>query len=98
MSYSEVPCPHSGTRPLSDLPCGGCKHCTRVSEQWKQFEDVDDVIPISVRQVHVDAGSVISPGYSNDEIHQAQQETQIFRLFVTGMIAPVPAWIMFVQM
>ena len=39
---------------LADLPCGGCKFCTRVHENWKHFEsDVDDVVPLAVRTVHI---------------------------------------------
>ena len=80
IAYSEIPCPHLDTKPLSDLPCGGCKYCTRVSEQWKQFEDVDDVIPISVRQVHLDSGDVVTPGYSPEEIRQAQKSDSDLKL------------------
>ena len=41
---------------LSELPCGGCSYCTRVQNQWSQFEEeVDDVLPLSVRHVAVDA-------------------------------------------
>ena len=37
---------------LEDLPCGGCTSCSRTQEQWSRFEeDVDDVVPLSVRQV-----------------------------------------------
>ena len=33
--------------PLADLPCGGCKYCTRAHEKWQDFaEKVDDVIPL----------------------------------------------------
>ncbi len=39
---------------LSSLPCGGCKYCTRCHEQWSRFEqDVDDVVPLAVRAIHV---------------------------------------------
>ena len=39
---------------LSSLPCGGCKYCTWMQEQWSQFEDdVDDVVPIAIRSVQV---------------------------------------------
>ena len=39
---------------LADLPCRGCKFCTRVHENWKCFEsDVDDVVPLAVRTVHI---------------------------------------------
>ena len=32
---------------LSDLPCGGCKYCTRAQGNWGQFkEDVDYAVPL----------------------------------------------------
>ena len=46
-------CYFAGCRP-EDLPCfqNGCLSCARIHEQWSRFqEDVDDVIPLSVRQV-----------------------------------------------
>ena len=33
---------------LADLPCGGCKYCTRAHGKWQDFaEEVDDVIPLA---------------------------------------------------
>ena len=33
---------------LRDLPCGGCKHCTRADQQWSSFhQDVDDAVPLA---------------------------------------------------
>ena len=44
-------CYRAGCKP-DTLPCGGCHFCVRVHNQWSRFEDeVDDVIPLSVRQV-----------------------------------------------
>ena len=34
-----------------DLPCGGCKHCTRVQEKWQDFTKIDDVIPLATVRV-----------------------------------------------
>ena len=35
-----------------ELPCGGCKFCTRVHQQWSKFEeDVDDIVPLAVRRI-----------------------------------------------
>ena len=32
---------------LSDLPCGGCRYCTRAEENWGKFKaDVDYVVPL----------------------------------------------------
>ena len=46
-------CYQAGVNP-EDLPCQGCKYCTRAQQQWSRFEEeVDDVIPLAVRQVVV---------------------------------------------
>ena len=40
-------CFQAGSK-LSNLPCGGCKYCSRISKQWERFfDDVDDVLPLS---------------------------------------------------
>ena len=32
----------------SELPCSGCKHCTKVHQSWSAFaKEIDDVIPLS---------------------------------------------------
>ena len=37
---------------LDTLPCGGCSYCTRAHKQWQRFEeDVDDVVPLSLKQL-----------------------------------------------
>ena len=47
----ECDCYRAGSR-VEELPCGGCKYCRRAHQQWAGFnEDVDDVIPLSVRSV-----------------------------------------------
>ena len=34
---------------LSELPCGGCKYCARINEQWSDFKkEVDSVVPLSL--------------------------------------------------
>ena len=39
---------------LDDLPCGGCKFCTKMHVNWSRFEkDVDDVVPLAIRPVRV---------------------------------------------
>ena len=36
--------------PVNDLPCGGCKKCTKINDEWSTFfEDVDTTIPLGVR-------------------------------------------------
>ncbi|VDI11719.1 Hypothetical predicted protein [Mytilus galloprovincialis] len=40
--------------PLNNLPCGGCKYCTRARSQWSTFEEeVDFVKPLTVRAVSI---------------------------------------------
>ncbi|KAF7691823.1 hypothetical protein HF521_010790 [Silurus meridionalis] len=37
---------------VSNLPCGGCKHCQNLHDDWKAFEeDMDDVVPLAVRSI-----------------------------------------------
>ena len=34
--------------PLCKLPCGGCKYCQKVNDNWEAFTaDVDDVVPLA---------------------------------------------------
>jgi len=44
---------YDGKTILQDLPCGGCKDCKRKHEQWCDFEEYDDVVPLITRQVSV---------------------------------------------
>lgn len=40
---------HAGSV-LADLPCGGCKYCTRIHESGRKFEEsVDDVVGLNSR-------------------------------------------------
>ncbi len=53
---------------LTDLHCmsqpGGCTYCTRAHTQWARFEeDVDDVIPLAIRSVTLEA---VKPGVISD--------------------------------
>ena len=46
-------CYRAGVR-LEELPCGGCAFWQRTHSQWSHFEEeVDDVMPLSVRKVVV---------------------------------------------
>ena len=48
MSVKERCYHYQGKEILSDLPCGGCKYCTRAHLQWHAFfQEVDDVIPLA---------------------------------------------------
>ena len=68
-------CYQAGVNP-EDLPCQVCKYCTRAQQQWSRFEEeVDDVIPLAVRQIVVPPHPFLTiralscdPHYSNDPI------------------------------
>ena len=69
-------CYQAGKDP-ADLPCGGCKYCRRIHEQWERFEeDVDYVVPLGVRALIPDDSSTITTlyGYTNAELRKAQEE------------------------
>ena len=34
-----------------NLPCAGCKHCSRVHEKWQDFTKINDVIPLAAVRV-----------------------------------------------
>ena len=54
MSSEECPYYEVGTS-VESLPCGGCQYCNRMHAQWERFDGfVDDVLPLSVRQVVAD--------------------------------------------
>ncbi|CAG2235895.1 unnamed protein product [Mytilus edulis] len=62
---------------LEELPCGGCKFCTRARQQWQTFEEeVDFVVPLTIRRL-VDDGSYNTnwtPSYSPVELHEEQMK------------------------
>lgn len=64
----ECDCYNAGCS-LDQLPCGGCPYCSRAHRQWERFsEDVDDVIPLSIRTVipqHVTSNSTMEGDLSN---------------------------------
>ena len=44
---------------FEDMPCEGCKLCTRMQEKWgKCEEDVDYVVPLVLRRVQHLVGQV----------------------------------------
>ena len=65
------------------LPCGGCKYCTRMQNQWERFSDfVDDILPLSVRQVTLDpaVGDPIpedTPSASDDWASQQREDPEL---------------------
>ncbi|CAC5372748.1 unnamed protein product [Mytilus coruscus] len=62
---------------LEELPCGGCKFCTRARQQWQTIEEeVDFVVPLTIRRL-VDDGSYNTnwtPSYSPVELHEEQMK------------------------
>ena len=58
---------------LESLPCGGCKFCTCLHNQWARFEDdVDDVVPLAIRRVtledeDVDWDNILSTDFPSSE-------------------------------
>ena len=74
--YPFCDCYKAGLEP-SQLPCHGCKYCTRAHTQWSRFnEDVDDVVPLAIRTV--DTGEPMEPssiwitGHTKEQLQDAQ--------------------------
>ena len=56
--------------PLTQLPCGGCQHCTRRQQEWADFAaNVDDVVPLTraCRQVLIRSQAKPAPGSVNPD-------------------------------
>ena len=65
---------------LADLPCGGCKFCTRVHGNWKCFEsDVDDVVPLAIRTVHIadDADVQSASSQQMEDLQRMQMDSPL---------------------
>ena len=54
-SLSRIPCDpddcdcYDGQTVVEDLPCGGCDKCKTKHNKWSNFNDVDDIVPLSTR-------------------------------------------------
>ena len=56
-----------------NLPCGGCKHCSRVHEKWQDFIKINDVIPLAaVRVAKIDK---IVQFLINDQVNGCMAKT-----------------------
>ena len=56
---------------VCDLPCGGCRYCTQIHNQCARFEDdVDDVIPLAVREI-----TIVNPVSTVPLQHNVTMET-----------------------
>lgn len=52
----------------TQLPCGGCRYCTRAHTNWSKFtEDVDDVVPLGKKVEKTEAHAALSWLFSNDK-------------------------------
>ena len=47
---------YDGVRSLAELPCGGCSYCQKRHEEWHDFIEEDDVVPLYSRRVHNSSG------------------------------------------
>ena len=72
---------------LSDLPCGGCKFCTRARQQWESIEkDVDFVVPLTISRIteeEINSREWV-PTYTSKDLQEEQLKTQISLRFSTG--------------
>ena len=58
---------------ISQLPCGGCRFCTRAHNQWQSFEDdVDYVIPLTVRQISTADQTIVTHLFATGDLQKAQ--------------------------
>ena len=62
---------------IEELPCGGCRFCVRMQDKWGKFEEeVDDVVPLAVREVSLKPGEWVE-NYTKDELRKVQLEDDI---------------------
>lgn len=65
----EKPCPEIKVMiDPTQLPCGGCRYCTRAHTNWSKFtEDVDDVVLLGKKVEKTEAHAALSWLFSNDK-------------------------------
>ena len=62
---------------IEELPCGGCRFCVRMQDKWGKFEEeVDDVVPLAVREVGLEPGGWVE-NYTKEELRKVQLEDEI---------------------
>ena len=89
-------CPNYDGTDVTELPCGGCKYCTRAHTTWSRFDnEVDDVIPLASKTVTVNRLVEDTPHwfeqYSLEDIRKAQEEDpelQMIRQYLDSGIEP----------
>lgn len=64
----------AGIRPV-DLPCGGCRYCTRADIQWAKFaEDVDDAVNLTGQERRTTNKVVYNKGAPTEMIDKSVLE------------------------
>ena len=54
---------------VSELPCGGCEHCIKKHKKWSDFFEVDDIVPLTVKQLKFrKSNDVAKPPLTNDDL------------------------------
>ena len=60
---------------VENLPCGGCKYCRQLDQQWSKFDtEVNDVIPLAIRRIHNPSWCFT---YNFDEVRKKQLEDSV---------------------
>ena len=54
----------------------GCRFCVRMQNKWGKLEEVDDVFPLSVREVSLEPGVWVE-NYTKEELRKIQLEDEI---------------------
>ena len=78
---------------LDQLPCGGCKSCSRAHNQWSRFyEDVDDV-PLAVRAVSLVGGSISDTDEDNYWFQSLSKERLREHQLEDPDLNPIISWL-----
>ncbi len=66
---------YDGEDLLTTLPCGGCKDCKRKQELWTEFDEVDDVVPLTLKSIK--SSTVMIPDTSDTDEDDARVQSDI---------------------
>ena len=59
--------------PVTNLPCGGCKHCAKLHRDWNRFQDeVDYAVPLTARR-----SFALEVGRAPEEVRQIQLQDSV---------------------
>ena len=83
-------CHYKATIPLENLPCVGCRYCTRARSQWQTFEDDSDyVVSLAVRSINKDIEIAGLPnGYSKEELKEMQRQDKDLSTVISWFLNP----------